>query len=307
MSFFSFYRAPISNSTPCRAISLGDAFNYITSDYATERTAYLRNLASADERKKYKSTHLDYVTFSGTFAYRSSNGVLRHSGYICFDIDHIGDIESINRHKTALSTDEQLGVCLMFRSPSGDGLKVVIDVGSNMFEQPTQAEMVARHREVYKQIGRIIELRHGLKCDKTSDITRSCFLCHDDDCYIAEDAHFDPSLLATVPVEETFTPVPMASKANSYIPTSDWQRVDDTISRIEAAGVDVTAEYHDWMRIGFALSNTFGESGRDFFHRISRFHPNYRYSDANRQYDHCLRSPNGNISLGTLFYLTNCY
>ena len=78
MSFFSFYRAPISNSTPCRAISLGDAFNYITSDYAVERTAYLRDLPLADERKKYKSTHLDYVTFSGTFAYRSSNGVLHH-------------------------------------------------------------------------------------------------------------------------------------------------------------------------------------------------------------------------------------
>jgi len=68
---------------------------------------------------------------------------------------------------------------------------------------------------------------------------------------------------------------------------------DDTeliISRIEAAHTDITANYSDWRDIGFALADEFGEMGRDYYHRISRFYPSYSSTDCNKQYDQCLKA-----------------
>ena len=75
------------------------------------------------------------------------------------------------------------------------------------------------------------------------------------------------------------------------------------IQRIEAQRRDVTACYYDWFRIGMALANQFGESGRTFYHRISCYYPRYTYAETNRQYDRCLRYNNYQVSLGTLIYL----
>ena len=75
--------------------------------------------------------------------------------------------------------------------------------------------------------------------------------------------------------------------------------------RIETHSIDVTTCYHDWYRIGMALASHYGEAGRDYYHRISRFYPRYTPLETNQQYDRCLRYNTHRIRLGTLFYLLN--
>jgi hypothetical protein len=79
--------------------------------------------------------------------------------------------------------------------------------------------------------------------------------------------------------------------------------VDRVISRIEAAFEDITTTYADWRDLGFAFVNEFGETGRKFYHRVSRFYPGYTKAETDRQYDNCLKSHGHGITIKTFFYL----
>ena len=102
----------------------------------------------------------------------------------------------------------------------------------------------------------------------------------------------------------------VSSVRNKEISVRDKTSVEEktletAVHRIEQLGIDVTVHYHDWYRIGMALASHYGEAGRDYYHRISRFYPRYNPLETNQQYDRCLRYNTHRIRLGTLFYLLN--
>ena len=87
---------------------------------------------------------------------------------------------------------------------------------------------------------------------------------------------------------------------------------------IESQGIDITANYSDWLRIAFALVDEFGLDGESYFHRISAFYPNYSHEAASLQYNHCLQSARpplrggghrpgesgkSRVTIATLFYI----
>lgn len=78
----------------------------------------------------------------------------------------------------------------------------------------------------------------------------------------------------------------------------------EILSRLESSQTDITANYSDWRDIGFALTDEFGESGRKYFHRISRFYPGYSQIDCDKQYNNCLKSTGHGITLKTFFHLS---
>jgi hypothetical protein len=73
--------------------------------------------------------------------------------------------------------------------------------------------------------------------------------------------------------------------------------------RIEANGIDLTANYNDWLNVGFALADEFGEFGRDYFHRLSLLNSGYKSDECNIQFDKCLKSNKKGITIKTVFYL----
>ena len=79
--------------------------------------------------------------------------------------------------------------------------------------------------------------------------------------------------------------------------------VEMIIQQIETTQIDIAPTYNDWRNIGFAFADEFGESGRDFFHRISRFYPNYSQEECNLQFNNCLKANGSGISLKTFFHL----
>lgn len=99
----------------------------------------------------------------------------------------------------------------------------------------------------------------------------------------------------------TLAPLQPAPKLTPRSNPQAEEEVAQLISQIETQGTDLTAGYERWLRIGFALASSFGENGRDFFHRISRFHPEYSVSSCNEQYTACLKSNGQGITLKTLF------
>lgn len=96
------------------------------------------------------------------------------------------------------------------------------------------------------------------------------------------------------------SPRPQKAPQTGITPSDD---VETVTQRIEAAGIDITADYGDWVNLGFALTEEYGENGRDYFHRLSRFYPDYDEAECDRQYDKCLRSHGTGVTIRTFFQL----
>ena len=90
---------------------------------------------------------------------------------------------------------------------------------------------------------------------------------------------------------------PPETKANT-----DTAEIESIIQQIETKQIDIATAYSDWRDIGFALADGFGESGRDYFHRISKFYPAYSQNECETQYNNCLKSNGQGITLKTFFF-----
>ena len=302
---FSFFNAPIKNTKPCAQYGLKGIYEYITSnEKAIKTTEEYRKLIEngvSDDSKKYKSTNFDYCTFSGVFESRREKDLIKHSGLLCLDFDHVLNFELL---RSQLPHDEHFDTALLFRSPSGDGLKWVIridDLDKN------------NHLIYFTSISNYIESVYGIKADASGkDVCRACFLPHDPDCYYCENPKtptkkFIPEdwLLGKVgnsifgnvdATTDTLTKKQVSS-------SNDNGDIETVVSRIEALKIDIAPSYQEWCNLGFALSDELGENGRSIFHRISRFYTNYRKEEADKQFTFCLNSKGSGITIKTFFDL----
>ena len=169
---FSFFLAPITNTRPQKSVTIPEVYKYITGHNAEEHTNILRRIQNRKQARLYKSGNFDYVTFCGQFRLRSDNEVLEVSNLICLDFDHIADIEGLFYF---LLQDEYFDTELLFRSPSGDGLKWVIPI--------TEHRM--KHSEYFHCVSNYIKQTYREEVDKSGkDLSRACFLPYDPNAYI---------------------------------------------------------------------------------------------------------------------------
>jgi hypothetical protein len=80
------------------------------------------------------------------------------------------------------------------------------------------------------------------------------------------------------------------------------ESIEDYITLIEQSGTDITKNYADWRNIGFAIAEEYGESGRNYFHRISKFHSSYDSKDCDEQYSKCINAKGHGITIATLYH-----
>jgi len=99
------------------------------------------------------------------------------------------------------------------------------------------------------------------------------------------------------------TPQPKVTEQQTFNTDSQPDEVERIMQSIEANRTDITSTYSDWVNIGFAFSDEFGENGRTLFHRVSQFYPGYSAPECDKQFDNCLKSKGHGVSLKTFFYL----
>lgn len=93
-------------------------------------------------------------------------------------------------------------------------------------------------------------------------------------------------------------------QAESQTPSADTvTKVEKLIDLLKSSHTDITANYNDWLKVGFALASEFGESGRRYFHDISSINQDYSQTESDIKYTECLKSENGRTDISTLFYL----
>ena len=172
MLSFSFFRKPIRNTEPLRCISIPDIYRYIVGPYAKKQTEMLRSITGKDQARKYKAENFDFCTFSGIFHTRNMDGLLQQSDLLCIDFDHVADIPSLHEK---LLNDPCFETELLFHSPSGDGLKWIIQVFRKGWE----------HSRFFNAVFNYLVANGYPEPDKSgSDVSRSCFIPHDPEAYI---------------------------------------------------------------------------------------------------------------------------
>ena len=295
----SVYRPPFSSAyIPTESITLEEVWERITDRGLQDQTTALRILLQEGRKEEYKTSKgnlLPSVTFGGTFDYRTTNtetlsregktGLLRGSGFVIIDIDHISETGlSLQDLKDRISEDREIGVRLVFTSPSGDGLKVVCRVSSQITDKDP-------YKTAYNSLRHFINSKYGEIVDKSgSDISRLCLLCCDRDARIQDfEETFSPDL-HPVPQKER----PVREYTYSY---SGEDGIEEIVRRVEESGRDIAPDYGDYLKLVYSFTSL-GERGRGLLHRVCSLSSKYRPEDTDKDFNNCLRSGESQ-SIGT--------
>lgn len=153
----------------------------------------IREVYPKDQMRTYKQALLPAVDFNGVFG----NGMVleQYNTITAIDIDHIGGRDKLEAMRQKLIADPHS--VAVFETPSGDGLKVIVQ-HDNLDPR--------LHTQMYQQIMTYYDC-HDEKC---TDIKRRHYLSYDPNLWInpgdAESFHFEPMKempRANVPLPKT--------------------------------------------------------------------------------------------------------
>lgn len=106
-----------------------------------------------------------------------------------------------------------------------------------------------------------------------------------------------------VPFENSVPTSPKLLPAPNSTSNNKEEEIERIIYEIEQRAVDIAPEYKDWVELGFALIDGFGENGREYYHRISRFHSDYQREETDKQYTRCLQAKGQGVTIRSFFHL----
>lgn len=170
---FCFFGAGINKpegQNPHSEGTLRDVYRWMNSMRMMELTRELRSIKDEKKQKAFKAEKLPFVTFSGTFFYRKADCLIKHSGLLCFDFDHLGGKDNVWKVRQMLESDPIFTTELMFTSPRGDGVKWVTHIDLTR----------GSHQQWYSAVRNYLLKTYGLEADHSpSNVASTCFLCWD--------------------------------------------------------------------------------------------------------------------------------
>jgi hypothetical protein len=178
-----------------------------------------------EERSKLKKQLAAY-SFSGKFKWRANDAIQTSSGLICLDFDHL---ENYDKWADALSKDKYTYAC--FRSPSGDGIKVLIKI----------PPVIEDYRMYFDALRMYFKMDDFEGWDDLKDISRLCYESYDPDLYFNADSKVFDILIKKKPVVTEFS--------------KDGAKLTDTreVYRRVKAWADRTNDYGDGNKHKFLV------------------------------------------------------
>jgi predicted P-loop ATPase len=213
------------------------------------------------------------VTASGSFKQRAANKLLEHSGLICLDIDAKDqiaevDIERIKRNEYVYS---------VHRSLSGNGYAVFIKIDGT------------RHLDAFLSLENYFMVQFSIVLDKScKDTSRLRFVSYDPDIYINKKSKQFKTYLKK---KDKPKPKPVVIKTD----------FDEMV--VKAAPMNLFDNYEDYIRLAFALTQEFSESGRNYFHSLCQASPKYSHRQAERDYNIALQRSGTGVSIASVYYI----
>lgn len=246
----------------------------------------LRAVFDKEKRNALKRS-LPQATISGVFSpTRAKNNLSQHSGLICVDIDAKDnpDILDWETLKQDLSVLPQIAYCAL--SVSGKGLFLVIPL-----------RYPEKHLQQFRQL-QIDFRKMGIMIDSAcSDITRLRCLSYDEHPIINENATLYEGVYVEKPKHKSFPTCFIYEGENTSAEVAVCCR------KIQQCGIDITASYDDWLKVGCALA-TLGESGRSLFHICSRQNAKYNAAKTDKMFTDLLRRNYQQVNIDTFFWMS---
>lgn len=189
----------------------------------------LRALPITDDYKEQRNElkkQLPAFSFSGKFKWRANDAIQESSGLICLDFDHLPNYDLM---ADALRRDEY--TYAFFRSPSGDGIKVLIKI-------PPIIENYSKYFDALRMYFKMDDFEGW---DDLKDISRLCYISYDPDLYFNKTSKVFDITIKEKPIVTEFA--------------KDGTRLTDQreIYRRIKSWADRTNSYHDGNKHNFLV------------------------------------------------------
>ena len=270
----------VTETQPSESITLSEGLNRIQGGHYRTRVERLRVISDeahesrnrrskvgekSSSERKYESLKriLPAVTWSGQFTERRSDGLQKHSGVLCLDVDHLSK-QDVDELRDSLRLDPN--ILFFFRSPSHHGLKIGVRI------EPE------RHAESWEAIAHYFRDCYGVEIDPAcKDVPRLCFVSYDPELFLNRDAQLFWISLPLV--------------LNSRLSVSRTE-VEELL-----AHVPTRPDYDTWIRVIAAVGDVLPDS--EAIEVLSNWSPEERPGE----YAAKLRNRLRYVRFGTLRYL----
>lgn len=234
----------------------------------------IERIRTEEDKKKRDllKKQLPAVTVSGTFIERKEEALIKHSGFIQIDIDYFTD-------KSALLNDPY--TFSLLKSASGGGLAIIVKINPE------------KHKESFRWLQNYYYQSFGIKIDSAPQNVASLRF-----------VSFDPELTINEKskVARTLTAAPKPIKSLPIVLPGDT--VGEMIRECVNLGHNLAPDYDSYLRLGFAITDGFGEAGRGWFHSLCSVSEKYDSRHADKQFDYCLKARGSSkVTVGTLYWM----
>jgi hypothetical protein len=222
----------------------------------------------------------------------AAENVMQQTDLICIDFDAKDNthLDNFNKLKELIAAIPFVGYCGL--SCRGKGFFVIIPIAAPYrFADQYRAAV-----EYFKQ--------YGLQADaQCKDITRLRFVSFDPQPYINE----HPTAFDLVFEEEAEEPKQQETTAKGILEATEaikaTARIVDYINAAKAAETPIADNYEDWQKMAFAFATSFGEAGRDLFHRYAALSSKYDYEQTDRKFSNALAHGRDKVTIASFFNL----
>lgn len=246
-----------------------------------DKVFVVRNCENTEEKNILKSNLPGFLPSGITPDGRSDDNLI-HNGVISIDIDYKDNMHIYNFDDMTSIISKSKFVAYCGKSCGGKGFFILIPISNTN-----------KHREHFKALQKDFE-EIGITIDRSGiNPSRFRYFSYDDEGYF----NFDAEIYEKVFEEKKKVHAPIL-----YNEDSDFHKI---LNKINQTGIDITGGYDDWFTIGCAVANHCGESGRQYYHDISRHSDKYKTKDTDIQYDRCLKC--NRITIKSFFQISSQY
>ena len=316
-----------NDTTPSRQTKLGMLLQTCSTKPGmldqSERIAELARKEDQGEYTRMKEGLYGFVL--GDLSVRSMAGVNRLAKAVALEIDALPSESMMAAYLEQLKEWEFCAAA--WPSPSRKGIRIIVLTRTDDKEGFTE-----RYRQCARAMCKFLRL--PIKRDVRMRMTAAGFTTADAKRFLDITPHGDDMVgdyarlwfITGIPPEYLFInpypipytePKPVKEKGYGTIsggggvqgdPQTVEELVETLTAAIEAGGVDITAGVREWHKVGQSIYAAIGAAGRDYFLRISRFHPDFKQKDASREWDRISAKHNpAAISAGSLVYMCRDY
>lgn len=271
----------VPSTKPVEEISFSTYFDFIKNGKWKDKITNVRN-------GEIEKGFLPGVTGSGTFSYRNTKSLIKHSGVIVIDID-LKDNPDIDFTVLKNRLRKDVFIYALHHSASGKGLACYVTIDPK------------KHLESFLQLEHYFKHTYNVKIDKAcKNVDRYRYVSEDPDLYKNDTATIFSVFSAVAPAIES---TKSKNKSKSQLPA-----FTKLIDGLEEEGIDITAIESDWFKIACAIGRAYDQDGEELFQRVSQFHPDHTPSRTAEKYSEALRNNKNNagrVDVATLEWVIN--